>query len=68
MPNNTKATNSRNKKTGVNHEVADQSPQQAAEQHERKDQNEAKLGVTKGLLECCRSRKHSVVSCQGIFK
>ena len=68
MLNNAKATSTLNEKTNANHEDAAISNQQITEQHAREDHNDAKLGVAKGLLECCRKRGVSVTVCNGTFE
>jgi hypothetical protein len=68
MLNNAKATSTLNEKTNADQKDAAISTQQSAEQHDRKDHNDAKLGVAKGLLECCRKRGVSVTACGGTFK
>jgi hypothetical protein len=68
MLNNAKATSTPNENSSADHENAAISDQQVTEQHARTDHNDAKLGVAKGLIECCRKRGVSVTACGGTFK
>ncbi|MDP1636462.1 MAG: hypothetical protein Q8L69_17485 [Gallionellaceae bacterium] len=67
MSNKAKATSTLNKKTNATHEDAAISGQQLAEQ-QAVEAHKAKLGVAKGLLECCRKRGVSVTACNGTFE
>jgi len=68
MLNKAKATSTLNEITNADHKDSAISNQQVTEQHAREDHNDAKLGVAKGLLECCRKRGVSVTACNGTFK